>query len=167
MILIQQHARGAVPLRDLPPDEVTDEVLDAIWKQLSIAHGAGLAHRALTADVVLVNPDADACPPDSPAKGVHDPGAPVVLLTGWESGDVASSELARRMDISHLLAVLALKVGADRADLEGQHREEVADVHPARELRRRYVPGLPAGQQNHRGIRVLRARRGHPAGRLH
>src|SRR5665648_250918 len=65
MILIQQHARGAVPLRDLPPDEVTDEVLDAIWKQLSIAHGAGLAHRALTADVVLVNPDADACPPDS------------------------------------------------------------------------------------------------------
>jgi len=115
MILIQQHARGAVPLRDLPPDEVTDEVLDAIWEQLSIAHGAGLAHRALTADVVLVNPDADACPPDSPAKGVPDPGAPVVLLTGWESGDVASSELARRMDISHLLAVLALTVGADRA----------------------------------------------------
>ena len=115
MILIQQHARGAVPLRDLPPEEVTDGVLDAIWEQLSIAHGAGLAHRALTADVVLVNPDADACPPDSPAKGVHDPGAPVVLLTGWESGDVASSELARRMDISHLLAVLALKVGADRA----------------------------------------------------
>ena len=115
MILIQQHARGAVPLRDLPPDELTDEVLDAIWEQLSIAHGAGLAHRALTADVVLVNPDADACPPDSPAKGAHDPDAPVVLLTGWESGDVASSELARRMDISHLLAVLALKVGADRA----------------------------------------------------
>jgi len=115
MILIQQHARGAVPLRDLPLDEVTDEVLDAIWEQLSIAHGAGLAHRALTADVVLVNPDAGACPPDSPATGAHDPDAPVVLLTGWESGDVASSELARRMDISHLLAVLALKVGADRA----------------------------------------------------
>src|SRR5665648_994221 len=115
MILIQQHARGAVPLRDLPPDEVTDEVLDAIWEQLSIAHGAGLAHRALTADVVLVNPDAEACSPDSPATGAHDPDAPVVLLTGWESGDVASSELARRMDISHLLAVLALKVGADRA----------------------------------------------------
>ena len=115
MILIQQHARGAVPLRDLPPDEVTDEVLDAIWEQLSIAHGAGLAHRALTADVVLVNPDAGACPPDSPATGAHDPDAPVVLLTGWESGDVASSELARRMDISHLLAMLALKVGADRA----------------------------------------------------
>src|SRR5665648_849930 len=160
MILTQQHARGAVPLRDLPPDEVTDEVLDAIWKQLSIAHGAVLAHRALTADVVLVNPDADACPPDSPATGAQDPDAPVVLLTGWESGDVASSELARRMDISHLLAVLALKVGADRADLEGQHREEVADVHPARELRRRYVPGLPAGQQNHRGTRVVHALRG-------
>ncbi len=115
MILIQQHARGAVPLRDLPPDEVTDEVLDAIWEQLSIAHAAGLAHRALTADVVLVNPDADACSPDSPATGAHDADAPVVLLTGWESGDVASSELARRMDVSHLLAMLALKVGPDRA----------------------------------------------------
>jgi uncharacterized membrane protein YbhN (UPF0104 family) len=115
MLLIQQHAEGAVPLRDVPVEEVTDQVLDAIWEQLSIAHAAGLAHRALTADVVLLEPDAGACPENAPAAAMRDPDAPVVLLTGWESGDVASSELARRMDISHLLAVLALKIGPERA----------------------------------------------------
>lgn len=99
MILIQRHTRGAVPLRDLPSQALSDDVLDTVWEQLRLAHAAGLAHRALTADVVLVDPSEE----------------PVVYLTGWESGDVASSELARRMDVSQLLAVLALRVGADRA----------------------------------------------------
>ena len=99
MILVQQHAPGAVPLRDLPQEELTDELLDTAWEQLRIAHAAGLAHRALTSEVVLVT---------------GGPDAPTVLLTGWDSGDVASSELARRMDVSQLLAVLALRVGAER-----------------------------------------------------
>lgn len=115
MLLIQQHARGAVPVRDMPPEALTDDVLDAIWKQLAIAHAAGLTHRAITSDVVLVNMQPDACPPDAPASAHHEPGTPVVLLTGWENGDVASSELARRMDVATLLTVLALKVGPERA----------------------------------------------------
>ena len=137
MLLIQQHAHGAVPLRDLASEELTDDVLDAIWEQVRIAHSAGLAHRSLTSDVVLVqaaeSPDALACDPaemhppvgrDVTARPAawrrHEPpGAtsegPVALLTGWAQGDVASSELARRLDVSHLLAVLALRVGADRA----------------------------------------------------
>ena len=114
MLLIQQHSPGAVPLRDLPPEAVTDEVLDAIWGQLAVAHGAGLAHRAITSDVVLVNDDVAACPPDAPAalQGTH---GPVVLLTGWEYGDVASAELARRLDVATMLTVMALKVGPERA----------------------------------------------------
>lgn len=115
MLLIQQHARGAVPVRDLPPEALSDEVLDAVWEQLAIAHGAGLTHRAITSDVVLVNMRPDACPPDAPGRVHREPGAPVVLLTGWENGDVASSELSRRMDVATLLTVLALKVGPDRA----------------------------------------------------
>src|SRR5690606_5929081 len=79
-------------------EALTDGVLDAIWEQLQTAHSSGIAHRALTSDVVLVRTD-----------------GPVVLLTGWESGDVASSELARRLDVSHLVALLALRVGAERA----------------------------------------------------
>ena len=115
MLLIQQHARGAVPIRDLPPEALADDVLDAVWEQLAIAHAAGLTHRAITSDVVLVNMRPDACPPDAPARTHHEPGAPVVLLTGWENGDVASSELARRIDVATLLTVLALKVGPERA----------------------------------------------------
>ncbi|MCL3861614.1 flippase-like domain-containing protein [Actinotalea sp. K2] len=101
MLLIQQHAEGAVPLRDVPTDALTDEVLDAVWEQLGLAHSAGLAHRALTCDSVLVR--------------TTDQDGPTAWLTGWESGDVASSELARRMDLSQLIAVLALRVGAERA----------------------------------------------------
>ena len=100
LLLVQEHTPDAVPLRHLPPEDLTDHVLDAVWQQLRVAHQAGLAHRALTSDVVLVQP------------GQLPPAA---LLIGWESGDVASSELARRVDVSQLLAVLALRVGAERA----------------------------------------------------
>lgn len=102
MLLIHEHVRDTVPLADMPAEAVTDDVLDAVWGQLRIAHQAGLAHRALTADVVLVHRDlAD--------------GPPTALLIGWEQGDVASSDLARRVDVSQMLALLALIVGAERA----------------------------------------------------
>jgi uncharacterized membrane protein YbhN (UPF0104 family) len=100
MLLVYEHVPGAVPLRDLDPDELDDDVLDACWDQLLTAHQAGLAHRAVTADAVLV---------DGPV------GRRGVLLSAWEQGDVASSDLARRMDVAQLLAVLALRVGAQRA----------------------------------------------------
>ena len=100
MLLIQEHLPSAAPLADLKPDEITDDVLEAIWSQLRAAHAAGLAHRALTSDSILV---------DSLL------GQPVVWLVGWETGDVASSELARRMDVTQVIALLALRVGAERA----------------------------------------------------
>lgn len=98
MMLLQEHPSGAVPLGDVPDDELTDELLAQVWTQLRAAHHAGIAHRAITADTVLVG------------TAHHD-----VWLTGWDSGDVASSELARRIDITQMLAVLALRVGAARA----------------------------------------------------
>lgn len=134
MLLVQEHTHGAIPLRDVPVDALTDDVLDAAWEQLRVAHLAGLAHRALTSDVILVDtspapavPDAvpDAVPAADDALQLHPatsaapggdrPARATVLLTGWDSGDVASSELARRMDIAQMLAALALRVGAERA----------------------------------------------------
>lgn len=102
MVLVQEHAHGAVSLRDLPAGDLTDGVLNEAWRQLTLAHAAGIAHRALTSDVVLVS--------RTPATG-----APDVWLTGWEQGDIASSELARRMDLTQMVALLALRVGARRA----------------------------------------------------
>ncbi|MGV8966217.1 MAG: flippase-like domain-containing protein [Cellulomonas sp.] len=100
MLLIQDHPGEAVPLRDLPAVLVTDELLRGIWDQLRLAHDAGIAHRALTSDTVLVE---------------HLVGEPIVWVTGWESGDVASSELARRMDLTQMVALLAVRVGPERA----------------------------------------------------
>lgn len=101
MLLIQEHPVGTMPLRDVPTDKLTDPVLREAWRQLEIAHAAGLAHRQVTADVLLL--------------GTTDDGDPEVWLTGWEAGDVASSTLARRMDLTQLIALLALRVGAERA----------------------------------------------------
>ena len=100
MLLIQGRPGEAVPLRDVPADLVTDELLRGIWDQLRLAHDAGIAHRALTSDTVLVE---------------HLVVGPIVWLTGWESGDVASSELARRMDLTQMVALLAVRVGPERA----------------------------------------------------
>lgn len=100
MLLVQERPDRTVPLGALDPDELTDEVLREIWAQLQLAHDAGIAHRSLTSDVLLVETVV---------------GRPIVWLTSWEQGDVASSDLARRMDVTQLLALLALRVGATRA----------------------------------------------------
>jgi len=97
MLLLQETTGDAVPLSDLDPDDIDVDVLHEIWAQLRLAHTAGIAHRALTSDVILV---------ERTAAG------PRVWLTAWEQGDVASSELARRMDVTQLVALLALRVGA-------------------------------------------------------
>ncbi len=102
MVLVSEHADDAVSLRDLPPERLTDAVLAEAWRQLKLSHASGLAHRDLTADVVLVSPHT-----------TH--GRPDVWLTGWEQGDIASSALARRMDLTQMVALLGLRVGAERA----------------------------------------------------
>lgn len=118
MLLVQEAPGTPRPLADLDPEDITDEILEEVWAQLRLAHGAGIAHRALTSDVVLVDVVV---------------GRPVVWLVGWEQGDVASSELARRMDVTQLVALLALRVGATRA-LESASRvlpdEDIAAVGP-------------------------------------
>ena len=98
MLLLQESTGGAVPLADL--GDVDDATLREIWAQLRRAHTAGIAHRALTSDVILVERTAD---------------GPRVWITSWDQGDVASSELARRLDTTQLVALLALRVGAARA----------------------------------------------------
>ncbi|QTE29462.1 lysylphosphatidylglycerol synthase transmembrane domain-containing protein [Pengzhenrongella sicca] len=110
MLLIQARPGHAVALRHLDPADLDDELLRAIWAQLRLAHDAGIAHRALTSDTVLVEPG----PLEAGGPGAE-PREPLVWLTDWDSGDIASSELARRMDLTQMLALLALRVGATRA----------------------------------------------------
>ncbi|WP_129339446.1 lysylphosphatidylglycerol synthase transmembrane domain-containing protein [Cellulomonas endophytica] len=102
LLLVLERPGSAVALSELPDEAVTDAVLRAAWEELCRAHAAGLAHRRLTGDVVLVDL----------SRGAD---RPRVWLTGWDFVDVASSDLARRLDLTQLVALLALKVGATRA----------------------------------------------------
>lgn len=103
--LVLEHPRGARSLRDAPDadfeGERGDALLAAAWEQLRRAHAVGITHHMLTPDTVLVHED--------------DAGRPHVWLTGWELGEIASSVLSRRLDLTQLLALLALRVGAERA----------------------------------------------------
>ena len=77
-------------------DEPDDALLADAWAQILAAHGVGITHRAIRTSTVRVR-------------------AGQVWLTGWDSGDVASAELARRIDLAQLLTTIALWVGAERA----------------------------------------------------
>ncbi|MDR2114042.1 MAG: flippase-like domain-containing protein, partial [Bifidobacteriaceae bacterium] len=101
MMLFQTHPPGLRSTVDMRTTEVTDAALVEVWRQLELAHQAGLAHRNITAESVLF----------SVSPGTE----PQAWLIGWEYGDVASSELARSIDCAQMMAVLALKVGPERA----------------------------------------------------
>ncbi len=84
-------------LAELPPDELTDELLTTIWTSLERLQRHRLAHRRLVADSILV----DAA------------GEP--YLIDLRSGETAVSDLVLRIDLAQLLTDLALRVGPDRA----------------------------------------------------
>jgi uncharacterized membrane protein YbhN (UPF0104 family)/tRNA A-37 threonylcarbamoyl transferase component Bud32 len=102
MVLVYQRPTHCRPLSDFAPDEVSDELLDAIWAEVSKAHRAGITHRAIWSETILAGRDEQS-------------GAPEVWLTSWEMGEVASGALSRRLDVVQVIAMMAAKVGAKRA----------------------------------------------------
>lgn len=120
--LVMEHARGAVSLRDLHDDELAgargDAVLAEAWEQLQRAHAAGLTHHQLTPDVLLVH-----------HEGTDDGGwAPRVWITGWEQGEIASGTFSRYLDLTQMLALLALRVGVERAVASATRALPDADI---------------------------------------
>lgn len=102
MITVYQRPVASRALCDMPVEEVSDDLLDAIWAEVARAHAGGIAHRSLSTETILVGDD-DAT------------GQPVVWLTTWELGEVAASTLSRRLDNVQVLAATATLVGAERA----------------------------------------------------
>ncbi len=102
MIVVYQRPLAARPLADTNPDDLTDVAVDAIWDEVVKAHDAGISHRSLSADTVLVG---------------HDElvDLPTVWLTSWELGEVATTELAKRIDCAQLVAMLAPYIGSERS----------------------------------------------------
>jgi len=84
-------------LADLPAP--SDEQLKKVWGAVLRLHEHSVTHRTLTADRILLT----------------GPECTDVILLDPGNGDVAASEVQRRLDLSQLLAELALLVGPDRA----------------------------------------------------
>lgn len=101
ILLLGEHVQGAQNLSDYTVERVTDDVMARAWEQLQRAHEAGLSHRNLSAETVLLVDD-----------GEH---AGQVWINGWEQGDIASSTLSRRIDEIQMLMLFATRVGAERA----------------------------------------------------
>ncbi len=78
------------------PDLLTDTQLDQLWRVLQRAHRAGLSHQNIHAGVVTLT-DGE------------------VGISDWENGAIASTELARTVDLAQTLAMLTVLVGVDRA----------------------------------------------------
>ena len=96
-VLVSEHVPGTESFENVQTRRLTDDVLDRIWQEVRKAHAAGLAHRSLDTHSILLDADNK------------------VWLTGWSSGEIASGSLMRRLDLAHVLALLALRLGAERA----------------------------------------------------
>jgi uncharacterized membrane protein YbhN (UPF0104 family) len=75
----------------------TDAELGSVWDMVIRLHEHHVAHRGLTADRMLFTPDGQ------------------VMLLDPGDGDVAASDLQRRLDLAQLIVELALYVGPERS----------------------------------------------------
>ena len=114
-------------LCDLPPEVVTDALIDEIWRQVSMLRDQGMAHRWLTASQILVDvpgmtdrprwelkPDSgfEADGVDTSSIGLADPVVSIMDFR-WSVNQAEPHQLAA--DVAMLTASLALIVGAQRA----------------------------------------------------
>lgn len=114
---------GAMPLSDDRHEAVTDAALDDFWTQLDTAHRRGITHGNINA----------ACTCISNGR---------LELACWESGSIASSDIARRIDMAQAVAMLATVVGAERAVASARRRlspDIVISMAPM--LQRAILPG--------------------------
>ena len=94
-LMVGRASNGRV-LADLSPDDVTDDLLTDLWRQVSALHDALIAHGELnTRNIVLVN------------------GRPVIA--DFTKATTGADERRRAGDLAELLTSTALLVGDDRA----------------------------------------------------
>lgn len=95
-VLVTRPPAGA-PLSELPPDQLTDEVLTAAWGELAHLHEARLAHGDVRLHNLVATPDGS------------------VGFLDFSRGSTVIDPQAQRLDELGLLAATADVVGAERA----------------------------------------------------
>lgn len=96
-ICVSKALPPTVPLAQLPSETIPDFVLDDAWRQLQAAHSHGITHRDLDENSIVLD--------ESGALWIVD----------WERGEVATTELNRRIDIAQMLVVLSQAATPERA----------------------------------------------------
>lgn len=114
------------PLADVTDADASDAGLDDLWAQVDRLHTARIAHRALTADHVLIDGDRAG-------------------LRGLDDALVASATETRAVDRAELLVSTAVAVGRERA-LDAAVRSVPADRLEAA-LPFVQIPALPSATQ--------------------
>jgi uncharacterized membrane protein YbhN (UPF0104 family)/tRNA A-37 threonylcarbamoyl transferase component Bud32 len=84
------------PLEAMPADQVTDETLVDLWRQVARLHAAGISHGRLNASHVIV-----------------DNGRPVLI--GFAAATLGAPQSALDIDVAELLVACTALVGPDRA----------------------------------------------------
>ena len=100
MLIVREATHSSISFADLTEDQITDELLDSMWDQILRAHHCGIAHRGLTPDCFRISFEGP---------------TPQIWVLGWESGDVASPELALRIDLTQMLTLVTTKTDPTRA----------------------------------------------------
>jgi uncharacterized membrane protein YbhN (UPF0104 family)/tRNA A-37 threonylcarbamoyl transferase component Bud32 len=90
------------PFGALAPEEIDDELLAKVWRQLRLLHAGAIAHRRLGGENILIGADG------------------AVSLLDLRSAEIAASELMMRLDTAQLLTTVALGVGPRRAVASAQ-----------------------------------------------
>jgi uncharacterized protein (TIRG00374 family) len=85
-----------VPLVDLDPDELTDQQLAAVWREVATLHGADMSHGALDASHVGLEGDR-------------------AVITDFQVGSLSATDARIAIDVAELLVAVAMLVGVDRA----------------------------------------------------
>jgi glycosyltransferase 2 family protein len=141
IVLAHDHPTGTtLAERSQPP---TDAQLSRIWDTVLRMHAHDITHRALTADRILLTPAGE------------------VVLLDPSHGDIAASELQRRLDLAQLLAELSLLVGPDRAAagaLDEVGAEKLAGVLPLLQPVALYRTTRQAMRRQHDVLPALRSR---------
>lgn len=109
---------GFPTLLDLDRDEISDELLGDICRDVRRLHDASISHGSLTTQTII-----------------HDGERP--MLSGFALGSVVADDADRAVDVVELLFSLTLLVGADRAveaALAGLGQDSIADALPYLQL---------------------------------
>ena len=106
------------PLETLPGDQVSNELLEQLWQEVSRAQAAEISHNRLNASNVLV---VDGTP----------------MLVDWSAATLGAPQSALDIDVAELLVACTVLVGHERALAERDRRgvarrhREIAPVPPA------------------------------------